>query len=285
MSFDDKIEQSAKILGVSPTKLHRILVDESTFILMKATLDEADIATLIRSSVHNDPNPALDMRAKSAARILIGAEIQKNPQETQIPIISSLVKELKPIANWSDREILEAYVNDRSDELEAQLIVRSKGRRFVVVNPPDTDSIDVESTLRMLKRARKEDLPEFYRTPEGSVIFVHRINDLNRGARTRHVCPVCLGILFEDHCSKCDLHFGRLSKEQRQFVYVAARSPFCQMSGEQLLERVLNGYADLHPSIWKSFNERRDVGDLPLLMKIEKPYTSNVAGDPFKAGK
>ena len=288
MSFNDKINQCAKIIGVSPEQVKKIFADEEQFSLITGNLSESDIADMLVASIKlpkSESAIVFGIKAKAAAKILVVGDVQQPVDNTQINVsIPAIINSIKPMANWSDREILCAYIADQSDELEAQLMVRSKGRRFVVTNPSDSDTIDVETTLTMLKRARKDDMPEYYRTGDGTVVYMYRINDLSRKSRTRHVCPVCGGILFDDHCAKCDISFAGLTKEQRQFVYVAMLSPYRtqSMDGKSLVAAIRNKFDGIHPMILHTFNVARESDDLPSLIKVEKPYIGNVAGDPFK---
>lgn len=294
MEYHEKIKHCAQILGVSTEEVNKIFEDEETFSLTVVNLDISELADLLTASIKlpkKESTIVFGIKAKAAAKALLTPVAPIKPPVLDAPMaivpldVSMLVNGIKPLANWSDREVLVAYASDQTDELESQLIVRSKGRRFVVTNPTDSDNIDVESTLAMLKRARKEDMPEYYRTSDGSVVYLHRVNDLNRKSRIRHICPVCGGILFDDHCSVCDIHFGGLTKEQRQFIWVVWNDAVLKksMSVSDIIEYVrLGNLMMFHPRTQMVFNMAKDVGELPSLIKIEKPYTGNVAGDPFK---
>lgn len=289
MSYSDKINQCAKILGVNPSKINELFVDEESFSLLIENLSESDVVELLHSLVIPNLTHAYTIKAKAAAKVLIGVDGKQSTQtqHTMSTVdIPSIVNAIKPIANWSDREILNAYITDSSDELESQLVVRSKGRRFVITNPTESDNIDVESTLSMLKRARKEEIPEYYRTGDGSVVIVYRITELNRKARTRHLCPVCGSMLFDDHCSKCDIHFGGIDPIARQFVSFAKWS---YHKIDKLIDAARLGMCELTklaPMEMIKFSDARDEGKLPVLIKIEKPAQVFSRGsrvsDPFK---
>ena len=288
MSFNDKINNCAKILGVSPEQVKKIFADEEQFSLITGNLSESDIADLLTSSIKlpkSESTIVFGIKAKAAAKLLVSTGGQQSTTNTQSTVdIPSVLNSIKPLANWSDREILNAYVADQSDELESQLIVRSKGRRFVVTNPTDSDNIDIETTLTFLKRARKEEMPEYYRNAEGQVVYIRRINDLNRKSRTRHICPLCTGLLFDDHCASCDVNYTGLTKEQRQFIYVARLDIHSKsISDAGIVDSVRNKrFNDFHPLTLSTYYSMRDADNLPSLVKVEKPFTGNVAGDPFK---
>jgi hypothetical protein len=135
----------------------------------------------------------------------------------------------------------------------------------------------------MLKKARKDDIPEYYRTSEGTVVYIYRINELNRKSRTRHLCPVCNGILFEEHCSHCDIHFGDIGKRERQFISFALSRTSNGNVG-LFVDAARKGCAQLshtYPALMKRFHEAEAVETLPKLIKVERPTSGSSYGDPF----
>lgn len=300
MSIQDTFNQCAKILGVKPEAFTTIFPDDDTTKLMVSNMSLDELTALLSAEFNNPKYNVVNFFDTERARIqikVVAGIIMKNLKEEESPIkpqtqnsntgtevLIKLVNDIRPLANWSDRELLQAYIESPSEDIEAQLIVRSKGRRFVITNPPGSDVIDIEQSLNMLKRARKEEIPEFYRTADGSVVYIYRINELNRKSRTRHVCPVCNGILFEDHCGHCDIHFGDIGTRERQFIsFALSRSSNTNIS--PLIDAAKKGIAVLsqtYPALAKRFLEAEVDETLPKLIKVERPTSGTSYGDPFK---
>lgn len=299
MSIQDTFNQCAKILGVKQEAFTNIFPDDDTTKLMVSNMSLDELIALLSAEFSNPKHNVVNLFdleknriqikvvagiiMKNIADPIVSAPVQQSPIGTEA--IIKLVNDIRPLANWSDREVLQAYVDSPTEDLEAQLMVRSKGRRFVITNPPGSDSIDIEQSLNMLKRARKEELPEFYRTADGSVVYIYRINELNRKSRTRHICPVCNGILFEDHCGHCDIHFGGFAKRQRQFISFALTNESNIKNVDTFIELVKSGVnvaLQRYPSLAKKFNDAEMDDVLPKLTKVERPSSGTSYGDPFK---
>lgn len=71
--------------------------------------------------------------------------------------IKQLVEQNRPIAKWSDKELIEKYT-DRNEEICKELITRSKSRPFLVYN--DDGTLDLTATESLLSIARKQPTDE-----------------------------------------------------------------------------------------------------------------------------
>ena len=288
MSYNDKIDQTAKILGETPERIQSIFTDEQTFELMIANLSESEVAEFISMSiVGNNECKTFTTKAKVAARILKGPASPVVQEQKPVVDAVTILREMKPVANWSDEEILNAFIANPTDELESQLVVRSKGRRFIITEKLGSDVIKVPETLAMLKKARKDEIPEFIRSPDGVVTYVYRMNEINTSSRLRHECPFDPNyILFDDYCAHCDINFAGVGKRERQFLRVFAKvTNMFGWSQKGVVETARKGCDALiaaHPSVAKQFFDLESVGQLPSLVKMEKPHHIAIGGDPFK---
>lgn len=288
MSYNDKINQAAKILGETPERIQSIF-DEQTFDVMIANLSESEVADFITFSIVGDNDSVtFSTKAKVAARILKASETPIVQEQKPVDAIA-ILRELKPVANWSDEEILNAFIANPTDELESQLVVRSKGRRFIITEKLGSDVIKVPETLAMLKKARKDEIPEFIRSPDGIVTYVYRMNEINTSSRLRHECPFDANfILFDDYCAHCDINFAGIGKRERQLLRLCTKhssnlnTPYSLKNVTETARKGFDALAIAFPGAAKQFFELESVGKLPSLVKMEKPHHIAIGGDPFK---
>ena len=289
----DKINQAAKILGTDPDKLKSLIVskdeidDLDLIATVVSTLEVAELENMFET-VHNGwgKRTAAAKIIKSFEKIVSDQVELPEPKESKF---ETLINSMKPIQNWSDSELLTAYIDSERDDLESELQRRSKGRRFVVLANETSDEIDVDASLAMLKKARKDEIPDMVKGKSGEVIFIYRIEEVHSINRIRHECPFDLGsILFDDYCSVCEINFSGVNKECRQMLRLISRSEQLDLVRkvqlvELAVEKGKSALDNLYPRVAKEFRELEMTDSLPSLVKLEKPKTRNqkLGADPF----
>lgn len=285
MKYEEILHKCAQMSGYGVEQFDKLFLGEEGFtnIVEYSTVDQ--LRDIICEGLGTNIT-IITVVAQFIKKVTNKQEQAQNQQPEVTKSIESILKSMQPISQWSDMDLLRAYVDTKSEEYEIQLNLRSKGRRFVITKPSDSDNIDIDATYEMLKRSRKEDIPEYFRKGT-EVIFVHRISDLNKKARTRHVCPICGGILFDSFCSHCDVSFVNLSIDIRQFIYIMAannsNATIDWSSVINIAQQGLQALINTYPKNMILFNEMRETNILPTLIKVEKPVLAY--SDPFKSFK
>jgi hypothetical protein len=286
-SIDDRIIKAAKIIGTTPEKIKSHIVskdeiEDTELIITVIDTLTVDEVTHLFEPVHNSHGKCI-----AAAKILKAEAKEPQKEIKQESNLEQLLNSMKPIANWSDEELLTGYIESERDDLEFELQRRAKGRRFIVLLEEGTDLIDVKSTLMMLKKARKTDIPDMIKDADSNVTWVYRIEEIHPANRIRHECPIDPKyILFEDYCSHCEINFSGISLECRQKLrLISLNEKYDSVDMGNLIDCIREsgeGFVDTHyPRITKQFNELKMIGNLPSLIKYETPTTPSKAQDPF----
>lgn len=291
-TMDDNIIQAAKILSETPETLKAYIVspDEISDLNLIGTvisaLDVSELETLFEPICNSwGKRVAVAKILKSDTSTSTVEPINTTQGESKL---EQLINNMKPIANWSDDELLHSYIETERDDLEAELQRRSKGRRFVVLIDEQGVDIDVPATLVMLKKARKNDIPDMIKSPDGKVTFIYRVEEIHYTNRLRHECPFHEdSILFDDYCSQCEINFDGIELESRQLLrLISASVALSDMDKKNLVQSVRSNKTTLpsmYPRVFKEFNDLKLTGNLPSLVRLEKPKTSNQhrKADPF----
>jgi len=200
--------------------------------------------------------------------------------------ISNAISENKPITQYTDSELVAKYANSGDGNLEAELIKRSRGNRFIVV-PMDGNSshndIDVESTTRMIKKARKnEDFPKEYVDANGKLFRIFSVMEYSPENRIVELSPIHENVvLFDGYCTASNTNFSGITSECRSFLRLIVddlkgknqvlpsselRSLIsdCRSSGLPILRKN-------YPTISAIYDDLSLVDNLPRLKKLREP--------------
>jgi hypothetical protein len=292
-TISGRIDQASAILGITASELKIAFTvkgdpsDELIEIILNNATESEILESLSTRLFISKTEVALITAVKILKRDTIN---QPTEQKSGIMSESSLEKILnstKPIANWSDAEVLNSYMESESQELEYELNKRSKGRRFVVLTK--TNTIDVDATLLMLKRARKEEIPAVYKTPDNDIIRIYRIEEYHPENRERYVSPLRpQSILFDGYCADCGLNFSKVGNKERQFMRLVYESTGKQSKNAEIFllqeaEKGLNNLFATYPELVSVWEKKDRTDSLPKLIVYESP-TAKVS-DPFNPSK
>jgi hypothetical protein len=301
-----RIEQASKITGLSSDSIRELFVSSESIddnnliksVLAVSTVDDI-IEAFTLATKHTRPGigdtVSLPMgKMKAAAVTLTGGECKSEPVQSELPttsVIEQLLQSNKPIQQWSDAEVLKGYLEDDREELEFELNKRSKGRRFIVLTNLKSEEIDIEATLLMLKRSRKEEIPAYYKVAGSDrPIFVYRIEEYHQTNRVRSESPLKHGIaLFDDYCPVSNVNFTGVDLISRQFIrlivdLVGIYKPEVKQVVEIARDGGIEGLATQYPEVYGEFIKQSNLGTLPTLKLVESVTSSNLTkSDPFNA--
>jgi hypothetical protein len=200
--------------------------------------------------------------------------------ESQYQTLAEIMKSNRPIEQWSDRELLERFSKEREYEVEQELHKRAKQQNFIVLVPaekryePGKEVIDIETSLELLKAARKRTNPTMLPV-EGKVLPVYKITELNPEDRIVELCPLCGESLYKGYCEKCQQNFSAIGDDARAYVnLIAATDTFSVDSFSDRKAVVVcaqKGLEDLKgawPSLVQKFDELKLTNSLPRLRVV-----------------
>jgi hypothetical protein len=296
-ALTDRIQKSAEVLGVSAEKITKILdeegINDSTTGMSILNASTTTIDDLVGILSPLGCSKTLKLKAAASA-LKEGCDRPKAeapvvaPQETFV----EAMKAMRPIQQWSDRELLEKYIQSRDPEVETELAKRSQNRNFVVLKAgkfeQGKEEIDVENTLELLKTARKRVTPSFLPLGEnGTVSPIYAITALNMQDRIVEMCPICGFTLYHGYCEECQNNFAGIGDDERAYARLVVQTgKFASNSSVErkaLLASASKGIDDLKvtwPSVSQQFDELKLTNSLPKLRVISsRPNT--VVKDPF----
>jgi hypothetical protein len=211
--------------------------------------------------------------------------------ETLTPVgaVEQVIKAMRPIDTWSDEELVAQYGPDCASNIVDDLIRRSKGRAFVVFKDEAANVVDVATTLRMLKEARKRETPVNYKVAD-MLKRLYRAGDFP--SQVYHECPLHPGVLLiDDYCDKCGHSWEAVKPTARQFVRIIAEMGEAPKDGpgiRQLVNTAAQGDNALsgdYPKVYMRYLELVQEDRLPSL-KSRTSIPSGVGrSDPFAVGK
>lgn len=302
-SLRSRVEIAAKYLGHSPEVVLKALkengIDDDGIgiaILESETTTEESICNIFYKIEPKAPS----LRVKAAAFQLKKSEKQApkvqdfpaaSPPVAQ-PNIADILKSIRPIAQWNDRELLVEYVKTKDSEIENELHKRAKNGPFVVLKTgkyePGKEEVDLEFTLELLKEARKRVNPTYL--PNGNVFSnVFKITELNPSDRIVELCPFCGNVLYKGFCQECETLFTYIGEDEK--AYLRLISDYGKFQAESLSDRnaavtsARKGLEDLKvtwPSLAQKFEDLKLTNNLPRLKIIEnRPPTTQSVQDPF----
>ena len=290
-----RFEKASAISGFELEKLKSLFVAKNQYEneeLLKEAIELTDKESITRTLEIWGGIPVTKINIIS--KILLGdeKEVTKESKETkETTVLTQLLQSSRPIQQWSDEELLTAYIKKDQEEFEFELNKRAKGRRFIVISNHETEEIDTEATLRMLKRARKEDIPSFYQTGDGENIHIYRIEDYHKSNRIRSESPLRPGIaLFDDFCPVSNISFSGVGMSARRFIRLIR-----EVEGEQPKrdekylveigrEKGLDGLMREYPELHDTYMRRSADETLPTLKLVENVTSTYITkSDPFNA--
>ena len=277
-----RVQKCSEVLGTTQENILEILKKEGITndpvgiaVLDAPTTTIEDLAGILE---HYNP-PVSALKIKAAAYQL------KSCTEPTV----ERSKDLRPIQQWNDQDLLENFIITRSMESLEELDRRAKHQKFVVLKDPaiknlkkyelGKEEIDLERTLRLLKDSRKKVVPGVISIPGGFAI-VYRIIEFSPENRIVELCPLCLKALYRNFCEDCVVDFSGIGDDEKAYIRLIASSGKLKPEIiKALIASASKGLDDLRKT-WPSFSQRFDeLKPFPVL----KVVGSRPAIIPFPA--
>jgi hypothetical protein len=199
--------------------------------------------------------------------------------------VLSSTPEIRPIGQWKDGELVEAYGPSCEQDVVDELDKRAHGMAFVLFADAEGTKVDIERTLGFLRSARRNVSPPSNFKVGRSVLRLHRAGEFP----SAHIdlCPIHGGIsLYEEYCDQCHETWTGVSREARQFIsYVAKagyefkkRSDFVELV--ELAKGGIEALAEEYPDVKKTYDKAVDDNTLPPL-RVRASTDTGRRADPI----
>lgn len=197
----------------------------------------------------------------------------------------------RPVSQWKDRELVEAYCIDASSEVIDELKKRAGGKAIIAFDDISKGRIDIDITFDMLRESRRRKLPKMF-NQDGKVYQLYIVGDFP--SVIYEESPLVPGsMLFNGFCDKCEMSFDGIAKEARQFLRVIVDEGRCpslsdRMSILGLIAAAKSGVDELRklfPSVSIRFDELQRKEELPSLKADSSDEAKSKVTDPFGTHK
>ena len=298
MPLEERVEKAAKILNIKAKDLIKALNEngvDSIEMLDANTTTYKDLQGVIQ--IMNSPVLIPVIKVKAAASILKGenpfAEREETvldssdstKKESETSSLATLIKSQRPVNQWSDEEVLLKYLETEDEQYESDLQRRAKGRRFVILTG-NSQEVDVDASILMLKRARKEEIPSFITTEDKKTIHIYKIEEYHRENRVRYESPLRPGVtLFDGFCQVSNQNFKNVGDPARKMLRLIydAQGKQSRMDETRLVELAekegVDGLARIYPEVHEQYMNLAATDSLPSLKTIAPVETRHA--DPF----
>jgi hypothetical protein len=287
----DFIEERLAFLGIYGEEDHEILISQDC--------TEGDARCVF---CEGEP-PVLPVpRFKRVWRILKGSDASAKTGEVLLGDypsqgFSPMIKygseiTSKPIGQWKDIELLEAYRSmDCESDVFDVLDKRSKGRSFIIFEDEENGIIDIDETLKVLRLARRQETPETYLTSKGVVKRLYPVGHFPYEFRTE--CPLHDDtILFGGYCDKCKSNWRDIDYERLQFARLVSdndEGPDKPKDIKAFMEDLrdchsIHDLSDDYPEAYMEYCER-NMEECPLPILKKKVSSSPSVNDPIFGNK
>jgi hypothetical protein len=192
--------------------------------------------------------------------------------------LDTLIKTMKPIPQWSNQELLEAYNKECPSQVQEELAKRSKGRYTILFN--EDGSLDLENSLYMLKKANFQDTPTAFKLKSGDVREVYRVGDFPM--QLFYECPLhSHTLLLDGYCEECGNYWDTDNNERNVFFRLLGRHKKIEAHEVSLTykDMEMSKLISLFPKVHLEYKRLAEEGNLPnLKRRISGPKN----GDPFR---
>lgn len=287
---EDVLNNVILSLGIDDTEIglkvfNEITVDEfiNCFKTIYRKIDNVFVKNTTSISKF-DSNIVPEPRLKIVWRILKNDNVFEQKEMTlphnDLSIITEILKQNKPIGQWSDTELLKQYGKDCTVQIEEELKTRSHGRPCIVFNEFD-ETIDIESSLLLLRQSRRLDTPSVFSVKD-LIRKVYKIGDFPMNIL--YECPIHSNILLSgDFCEECGLKWENFEANKDKFVLLRLISQTTKIEPSTLrsyLTMSFNEISNLYPKILLHFNDLKEEEKLPTL---KRRLSNTKSGDPFRS--
>jgi hypothetical protein len=273
-------------------------IDDSEFgmkILEASTTEFNDFANAFKAKYDTDSGKTFTIpvpRLKIAWMILKGQDPFK---EKEIPLsttiinqnsdIATMIKQLKPIGQWSDIELVSIYEKNCPMQVEEELSKRAKDRPCIIFN--DDGKVNVETSLILLREARNCPTPSTYLVDK-KIYQVYKVGEFPMNVM--YECPIHSDVLLVNgYCEQCGTRWdldsdSDLIKQDTfdKYVFLRLLSETTRIDPiglKMLISQSFDELTSLYPKILLKYNELKEEEKLPTLKRrISKARN----GDPFR---
>lgn len=299
-TLQDRITKASEVMKITEEQLWQYLSkigickdDADALSLLEAeTTREGDA----RNSFCDTYNTSKGEVPVPVVRFLAGWAILKGKAKgaesnKEVSSNAELIACLRPIAQYSDTELLEKYDIDASSEIIDELDRRSQSRPFIVYDV-NKENIDIENTLRMLKVARRKETKQKHVLPNGKPVLLYCAGQFPM--LFVEESPIHPGVILTDgYCDECGQNWSGISLEDRIIVRVAVMAEAIETtkaSINKLINQIRIGDGD-HvspgteslldiPDVKFLYDELKENGQLPVLRKRASSSQDGSHRDP-----
>jgi len=289
-TLNSRIEEASKVITTKNATQQNIS-NYLTEVLNKIGIDDSEIGVkvlesdtttfemfeqeFLKGSIDFDNGLALTVNAcqipvarlKFAWEVLKGKSSKKESKETTL-------NDLKPIGQWDDLTLLERFSRDCPIAVEEELAKRAKGRFVIIFN--DDESVDVENSLYMLRKARVQETPATFFVRE-DLKQVFRVGEYP--LEVFYECPIHPQTLLVDgYCDECSKKWSIEEYDRNVLLRLVVDSdevsdirPYKNMAFNELAKEF--------PKVFIQYKELKTEGKLPSL---KRKLSRSKSGDPFR---
>ena len=137
-------------------------------------------------------------------------------------------------------------------------------------------TIDVETSLSMIKMARRQETPKTF-IVESELQILYAIGEFP--ADLFYECPVHADVLLvEGYCEECEQVWENFEANRRKysFIRLIVQRGFVLLT--QLIEKKIDELAKMSPKIWIEFAQLEEEENLP---RLKRRISKSKQGDPF----
>lgn len=280
LTLQKRAEHAGLVMKIKPAEVLSLLAE------MGIEEDEDGLYLLqSETTKEDDAKPVfVDRGGVPIAKFRLGWAVLKG-ENKETAAKSETAK--RPVTQWSDEDVIKAYGPDAPINVIAEVKKRGDDKRFIVFFPDG--GVDVETTVTLLRLARRQVIPETYQV-KGNLVRVYRVGEFPTVKFEE--CPLHGETLLVDgYCDKCKMSWKDIEGDLRIRIRVAKMAiPTLGDDYEkrmELFEKLGKGNNhELLPQILNSapvnmlFAELKADGKLPILTRRTSSSMSG-NGDPF----
>ena len=224
-----------------------------------------------------------------------GNTVSESQKEGLKELGQQIAGALKPIGQWSDQELLDAYTFECENGVIEELDRRANGNAFVIFESEAEGLVDVDASLRMLREARRgRTLPVTYKMAD-ILKKLYRAGEFP--GYVMHECPFHPSVvLLAGYCDKCGHTWEAVPYEIMQFARIVLNQgdapdkgpgirQFISSAMRSTTEEALASLNEDYSKAALAFSEAKQDDTLPNLKRRISTTEDNSGGsDPFNPG-
>jgi len=255
---------------------------------------DSDIAIMSRYMVIADVFPVDLSEGVSRIRKFAAYEALMTGEDPRIQVAKATTPTaaqaaIRPVAQWSDNELIDAYGVDCNMDVVDELNRRSRGMAFVFFTDETGKTVSKEETLRFLRSARNHVSPPANYKSGKKVLRLYRAGEFPTAIQ--ELCPIHRSIsLFDSYCDQCKDEWTGVSIESRQFVAMIANAGYTFKKKSEfaalveLAKKGIEALAEEYPDVDDMFKRASETGNRPVLL-VRSSSVAPGKADPVAPSK